>query len=563
MVSLRRPSSRPFDFGLSVYARIRQLPRAILVVLVGLLTLAWQPTAALAQDKKSVAVLAIEGAPPKLQKAIENALKKDYTIVPEAKWNAAAKKLNVTGHGTEEVALIANELKVDVVITGKVKTDKDSGAWKLNIAARHGATGKPVGKLSYDLKSEKVDPATITTVEGEIGPAVVQAIAGPPEDKPAVAQVEPPPSTPATTLGKEEDPIAKLARAEAEKRRREQELSRPIYYPYIDAGAGAIIGGRSFSYTEDADPASPLKCYDLDKRVPDPKDPGGRGYVSRYLPYKRGTTPACPGFATSVAAGVRVDVTAYPLAFLRVGPVKGLGLGVTFDYMFWPDSKYGSGASQVLLSTREWRLEGGLRYHYNILNKRNMPSVLFNAQYGAHFFAVAKEQKQFDYLDENFNPKKADGINDHGLPDILYQYFTIGLGARVPYFVSEKLYFAGLVNFNFHVPLSYGEITSRFDSANTDTASGPVPAIYGNGGFGPASGWGLRASLTAVEAMLWKGLTVRLTGYYEMFQYAFDLGKNLSSQDPGDVATGRDARHLAAGASDNFFGGIVQVGYQY
>ncbi len=63
--------------------------------------------------------------------------------------------------------------------------------------------------------------------------------------------------------------------------------------------------------------------------------------------------------------------------------------------------------------------------------------------------------------------------------------------------------------------------------------------------------------------MLWKGLTVRLTGYYEMFQYAFDLGKNLSSQDPGDVATGRDARHLAAGASDNFFGGIVQVGYQY
>jgi hypothetical protein len=34
MVSLRRPTSRPFDFGLSVYARIRQLPRAILVVLV-------------------------------------------------------------------------------------------------------------------------------------------------------------------------------------------------------------------------------------------------------------------------------------------------------------------------------------------------------------------------------------------------------------------------------------------------------------------------------------------------------------------------------------------------
>jgi hypothetical protein len=533
-------------------------------VLVGLLALAWLPTTASAQDKKSVAVLPIEGAPPKLQKAIETALKKDYNVVAEAKWNASAKKLNVTGHGTEEVALVANDLKVDVVITGKVKTDKDSGQWKLNIAARHGPTGKPVGKLTYDLKSDKIEPATITQVETEIGPAVVQALAGPPGEKPSVAQAEPPPTmTPTPVLGKDEDPIAKLAREEAEKRRREQELLRPIYYPYIDASAGVIVGGRSYSYSEDADPASTLKCYDLDKRVPDPKDPGGRGFVSRYLPYKRGSSAACPGFATSIAAGVRADVTAYPLAFLKVGAVKGLGLGVTFDYMFWPDSKYGSGSTQVLLATREWRVEGGLRYHYNILNKRQMPSVLFNAQYGAHFFAVAKEQKQYPYLDESFNPKTADGVNDHGLPDILYQYITIGLGARVPYFVNEKLYFAGLVNVNFHVPLSYGEISSRFGSSNTDTASGPVPDVYGNGGFGPASGWGLRASLTLLEAMVWKGLTVRLSGYYELFKYSFDLGKNLASQDPGDVPTGRDARHLAAGASDNYFGGIVQIGYQY
>ncbi|MBL9040075.1 MAG: hypothetical protein JNM83_00650 [Myxococcales bacterium] len=561
MVSLRRSS--PFDFGRSLFPRIQSVPHSLLAMLALLLAFAWFPSKASAQDKKSVMVLAIEGAPPKLQKAIENALKKDYNVIPEAKWAAASKKLNVTGHGTEEVALVANELKVDVVITGKVKTDKDSGNWKLNIAARHGPTGKPVGKLSYDLKSEKVDPATITTVEGEIGPAVVQAIAGPPVEKPVVAQAEPPPADPTAKLGVEEDPIAKLARAEAEKRRREQELLRPIYYPFIDATAGAIISGRNFSYTEDADPASPNRCYDLDQRVPDPKDPGGRGYVSRYLPYKRGSAAACPGFATSVAAGVRVDVTAYPLAFMKLGAIKGLGLGATFDYMFWPDSKYGSGASQVLLSTREWRVEGGIRYHYNILNKRNMPSVLFNAQYGAHFFAVAKEEKQFDYLDENFNPKKANGINDHGLPDILYQYVTLGLGARVPYFVTEKLYFAGLVNVNVHVPISFGEITNRFDSANTDTSTGPVPDIYGNGGFGPASGWGLRASLTVLEAMLWKGLTVRLSGYYETFRYTFDLGKTLSSQTPGDVATGRDARHLASGASDNYFGGIIQVGYQY
>ena len=126
---------------------------------------------------------------------------------------------------------------------------------------------------------------------------------------------------------------------------------------------------------------------------------------------------------------------------LRFNPVKGPdSVPRSIVYMFWPDSKYGSGTSQVLLNTREWRVEGGLRYHYNILNKRNMPSVLFNAQYGAHFFAVAKEQKVRLISTKTSTRRKADGINDHGLPDILYQYVTIGLGARIPYFVTEKLY---------------------------------------------------------------------------------------------------------------------------
>ena len=106
-------------------------------------------------------------------------------------------------------------------------------------------------------------------------------------------------------------------------------------------------------------------------------------------------------------------------------------------------------------------------------------------------------------------------------------------------------------------------VTVKFVLRIADTASGPVADLYGNGGFGPASGYGLRASLTLLEAMVWKGLTIRLSGYYELFNYTFDLGKTLVDQTPGDVATGRDARHLAAGASDTYFGGVVQIGYQY
>ena len=130
--------------------------RALLVGLTGFGALSLHPSVVAAQEKRASSYSPIEERPPKLQKAIENALKKDYTVVPEAKWNAAAKKLNVTGHGTEDVALIANDQKIDVVITGKLKTDKDSGQPALNIAARHGASGKPVGKLTYDLKTTRL-----------------------------------------------------------------------------------------------------------------------------------------------------------------------------------------------------------------------------------------------------------------------------------------------------------------------------------------------------------------------------------------------------------------------
>lgn len=556
MVSLPRPISVALG-RCRLQGRVRWLGTR-LFLLLGLLAIATAP--AWAQDKKTVMVLPIEGA-PKLQKSLEAVLKKDHNLFPEAKWNLAAKKLNATGHSTEEIAIVANEQKVDVVVTGKIKADKDSGGYKLNIAARHGPTGKPLGKLSYDLKSDKLDQAAITTVENDIGAAVKTAMAGPPEEKPVVATDEPPPADPTAKLGKDEDPLAKLAREEAEKRRREQELLRPKHYPIFDVGAGAVVGARNFSYNNDP------QCYDLERRIPDPNTPAGRAYLTQYAPYKRGNTAACPGFATSMATGVHVDLSVYPISRVNIPAIKGLGLGASFDYFFWPDSKYGTGTSQVLLATKEWRVEGGLRYHINVMNKRHLPSVLFNAQYGVHHFSIAKEDKDFPYEDDKFSQQTAKGVNDHGLPDILYQYLTIGLGARVPYFATEKLYFAGLVNVNFHLPLSFGEIAQRFNSTTADTSTFPNEEIYKSGGFGPASGWGIRASLTALEMMIWQGLTVRLSGYFEMFKYNFDLGQSLaeSVMSTGSIriATGRDARHLASGATDMYFGGIVQVGYQY
>ena len=70
------------------------------------------------------------------------------------------------------------------------------------------------------------------------------------------------------------------------------------------------------------------------------------------------------------------------------------------------------------------------------------------------------------------------------------------------------------------------------------------------------------------RALILGALTVRLSGFYELFKYSFALGDALASPPPngspaGDRKPDQGARHIAPGASDNFFGAIVQVGYQY
>lgn len=526
------------------------LPRALLVLLSCLL-LGTLPGTAQAQEKKTVVILDIQGGNKQLQTAITNALKDRYTIIPLAKWNAAAKKLNVAGQGTEEVAMVASEVKADAVVTGKVKGDKDSG-WKLNIAARQGANGKPIGKISIDLKSKNVDAESVTQVEKEIWPAVEKAIAGEAAE-PAQPTEPKDPSTPTPSqLGIEEDPIAKMKKLE-EQQKKAQAGERPVWYPFVDASAGFILNGRSFGYSEEANPSF-QGCYDFQTKRPDPNNPG----LNPPPVYTYGAKLSkCPRYDTSVAGGVRVDVTGYPLAFMNIDQIRGLGIGVTFDYMFWPPSTT-TGPTPVTLDTREFRFEVGLRYHWNILNKRSRPSILANVQFGGHYFAVAKQEKTYTFMDENFMTQMTKGIDDHGLPDIFYQYLTIGVGGRVPYYANDKMFFGLLVGVNVHVLLGYGEIASRF--ADESTAA----ALYGNGGYGPASGgFGIRAVFTPVEAMVWKGLTLRLSGFYELFKYGFSLGDDLARAPAGDRKPDQGARHIAPGANDNYFGGILQVGYQY
>lgn len=540
----------------------RRAVSALCVLLACMLLAALSGTAG-AEEKKTVVVLEIQGGTKQLQQAILNALKDKYIVIPVAKWNAAAKKLNVSGQQPEDVALVAADVKVDAVITGKVKQDKDGGGgWKLNIAARNGQTGKPLGKMTYDLKSQKVDADTVSQVEKDVPSNVEKAIKGD-EPPPVVASNqnsgEPAPAPGATdnsSLGKDEDPIAKMKKLEEEQRRLAGYQPRPVWYPYFDAAVGFILSGRNFSFSEEANPSN-VGCYDFDRKRADPNDPSATpASVFTY----GGKLAKCPRYDTSVAGGVHVDITGYPLAFIQANAVRGLGIGVMFDYIFWPPSATG-GTNSVNLDTREFRFEVGLRYHYNFLNKRGRPSILASVQYGGHYFAVAKQAKSYTFMDDNFMNQTVMGLDDHGLSDIFYQYVTVGIGGRVPYYANEKMYFGLLLNFNFHALLSLGEIATAFDK---NTSAGD---LYSVSGYGPTSGgFGFRAGFTPIEAQVYKGLTIRLQAYYELFKYGFQFGSgsnNNVSLPPGDRKVDFGARHIAQAASDNYFGGIVEVGYQY
>jgi len=290
----------------------------------------------------------------------------------------------------------------------------------------------------------------------------------------------------------------------------------------------------------------------------DPKEAITHGYVdSEKLANWQTTNASLADVLIDAAActvrfarpGIRLDLTGYPLAFLPYNALRGLGIGATLDYMFWPPSRVCTSADKCGpdLATTEFRLEAGLRWHWNILNRRNMPSLLVNLQYGHHYFAISKVAKKYDPFTDptpggNNMTVTPDGLDSNGLPDIRYQYINIGVGARVPYFVNDRIFIGGVIDFNYHAVLSYGELESKFLDTST------VATLYQGGGYGPVSGgYGFRVGLTVAEVVPWKNLTIRLSGFYEVFAMGFQLGSQSAPQyqlPPTDDTQGRQGRAI-------------------
>lgn len=362
-----------------------RLPAPRLPLALALLVVLGPASAAWAQTR--IAVVPIEGPTgDKVTQEARKAARRVGEVVAQSDWDASAAKLFATSRSASDLAAVATDLNVQIVVTGKVKQGDDGGAWELSMSVRQGKTGKSSAKLKYPLKAARVDAATLKHVAEELPPAIEAAAAAP-----EAAEAPEPAITAAPGGDDNENPIEATLRD----KQGPQEEARPEWANWFEARLGARFGSRSFGFDD----------------------------------------PGTPSFASAGTGGLDVDATILPLAFLakRSPAAAGLGVGGSFGVTFWPDSHpcfpaAGGGCLPTADSypTAEHRFEVGLRWRWNVQGKFGSPQLRLRAQYGEHAFSISKRS----YL--------ADGLRDIGPPDVRYTYLAAGLGGLFPVFTNPE-----------------------------------------------------------------------------------------------------------------------------
>ena len=252
-------------------------------------------------------------------------------------------------------------------------------------------------------------------------------------------------------------------------------VPRPRWYPWVEATAGVIVDSRSLAFH----PATP------------------------------------PAYAPGTGAGVHVDVTVYPLAWLHAlehGLFAGLGAGVTVDKPFWPTTRFVGTPSQY--ATDELRVEGGARWRFIVRRWRPRLELTVGAGAGLHTYAIAKATDPMG--------RKVDA----GPPDVAYVYGTVGAGLRVVVW-HERL-----------MPWISGAYEYVPDAGSVENVD-----EYGDA---HTNGVMLRGGL---DVRVWRRLRVGAGGFWELMGLRFIH----------DLPTQKSAIR----AVDQFFGGIFTVGYDY
>jgi hypothetical protein len=216
--------------------------------------------------------------------------------------------------------------------------------------------------------------------------------------------------------------------------------------------------------------------------------------------------------------GIHVDATVYPLAFFHEkfkGVLAGLGGGVTLDVPFWPttQAQNDNPGAPGEFATHELRIEGGARWKFT-LHKR-IPRFELSALLGAglHQFTVGRLVNS-----------ATNTTTDVGPPNVAYVFGSFGLQARLHW----REWGSAWAAFSYEYVPDAGHIE---DAAE----------------YGYASTWGMHLR-GGVDIYVYRGLKVGAGAYWERFALSF----NHATPTPFKTANS---------AVDNYYGGIITVGY--
>lgn len=471
--------------------------------------------------KPLIVVLPFEGAPQTRQTVIR---------LLHERYEVAARLKPSTGNGSGPSATAQTDLvqkPPDVVVSGAMQRTDTSGGWLLRLSIIHGRSGQRTAELRHTLARPMLRKADVLALAQELFPAVERTLTWSPPREPLVA----PPAV----------------------------RSSRVNLPFIEADFGFIIGLRRFAFSEETIP-SEVRCYE---RVPPSPNLITQGRALRYT-----TLPRCAGFNLAATPGLRLNLTLFPLTRLSTAPLRGLGIGMTFDWMFWPASQIcdraadGSCSTQgEALAMREYRIEAGLRWRWPL--PRPWPSPLLTAQYGVHHFSIQPSEANYSLRSpEGGKATSVTVADNHGLPDLRYQYLDLGIGMKAIYMEQAHLSIGGELGLHYHVMFTHGDIEKTFaDDQLLQGGYGPIRSSHG---------WRLDASPVqfrwrARNAGIPGWLRAELAGYVEDFRMQFKLasGDEGNSLPPVRRDPEQGAKYLAQGANDWYFGTVIQIGYEY
>jgi hypothetical protein len=457
-------------------------------------------------QKTPLAVVPFTG--PQAQRAeavVVRALRKKAQLIPAPAWKKSAAKLFANTHSPEDIAAVAEDVGAKVVITGVIK--RDGRAWQLSVSVRDGADGKSRERLKYPLKAPRIPVPILAMLAREIGEAFDSVAAGGGTPEETTPTAPPPGKTPPRPPKATPPPVATTTPTPAPPPPPVATVTPPPATPSAPPSKEEELAPVTTARPEDKPPPPPPTTK-RPRWAPWFDANAGLSISGRQFDFD---TTQPPHFTSGVVAGIFGDVTIYPLAFTwnKAGGVfSGLGLGAGISRPFWPDSTSRTDTSQHF-PTSELMVEGGLRWRVVLYKAIPRPELLLQAGGGLHTFALGKD---------------ATG-QDVGPPDVAYKYVNFGAGFRLHFAEWAML----RATFDYHLVLAAGAITD-------------ITTEYGG-----ASIYGLRFT-GGLDFIVYKGLKLGLEGYYERFNLKFVPGSTMPA-------------HQAGAAVDQYFGGVITVGY--